>query len=381
MGDIESLRHDIDEIDKQLTELFEKRMNIAAEVAKYKEKHNLPILVKERENEVIAKNLSRLKNKNIEKETKEFFEYLMTISRKYQAAKISPMSNPPESSSVKVPMSNLYGLIGERLGHSFSPAIHSIIMQKLDIKGCYHLFEIEKGSLRQAFDGLKHLNIKGVNVTIPYKIEVMEYLDEVSREAKEIGAVNTICFKENKAYGFNTDYYGFGMMLDKMNLSLQHKKAVVLGAGGAANSVVQYLKDNGIKEIALVSRNKASAKCKFKDLDIYSYEEADLLRSHDMIINCTPCGMHPNIDVCPVPSDMIGKFSYAIDLIYNPIETLFLKYAREKGLTAANGLYMLAGQAVKSQELWNGIEIPISMVDEIYGQSVELRDQNSELRG
>ncbi|MPN26516.1 Shikimate dehydrogenase (NADP(+)) [bioreactor metagenome] len=145
--------------------------------------------------------------------------------------------------------------------------------------------------------------------------------------------------------------------------------------------MVQYLKDNGINEIALVSRNKASAKCKFKDLDIYSYEEADLLRSHDMIINCTPCGMHPDIDVCPVPSDMIGKFSYAIDLIYNPVETLFLKYAREKGLTAANGLYMLAGQAVKSQELWNGIEIPISMVDEIYGQSVELRDQNSELRG
>lgn len=372
MKDIESLRHSIDEIDKQLTELFERRMNIAAEVADYKEKNNLPILVKEREKEVIAKNLSRLRNKDIEKETEEFFQCLMGISRKYQASRMSCISDAPESSDVK-----LYGLIGEKLGHSFSPAIHSIIMQKLGIKGCYHLFEIERDSLSRALDGLKHLNIKGVNVTIPYKVEAMEYLDEVSREAKEIGAVNTICFREKKAYGFNTDYYGFGMMLDKMNVSLQDKNAVVLGAGGAARSAVQYLKDNGIKEIALVSRNKDSARCRFKDLDIYSYEEAGLLRSFDMIINCTPCGMHPDIDVCPVPSDIIGNFSYAIDLIYNPSETLFLKYAREKGLTAANGLYMLAGQAVKSQELWNDIDIPGSTADEIYAQSVELRVKNS----
>jgi shikimate 5-dehydrogenase len=265
-------------------------------------------------------------------------------------------------------MDNLYGLIGEKLGHSFSPAVHSIIMKKMGMGGFYHLFEIKKERLGTVCEALKYMDIKGLNVTIPYKVEVMKYLNEISPEAKRLNAVNTISFRNEKAYGFNTDYFGFGMMLDKFNINLPGKKAAVLGTGGAANSVVQYLADHGIADIIIVSRDIATAQSKFKGFKVCGYEELQGIKGFDIIINCTPCGMYPNVDTCPVNSGSLRGFSYAVDLIYNPIETLFLKNVRDMGLAAVNGLYMLIAQAVKAQEIWNGIEISKSTLDEVYAE-------------
>ncbi|AJA49865.1 shikimate dehydrogenase [Clostridium pasteurianum DSM 525 = ATCC 6013] len=263
-------------------------------------------------------------------------------------------------------MTCLFGLIGEKLGHSVSPAIHSTIFHILEMDAEYKLFEIEKGYLKDGFKDLLKNGVKGLNVTIPYKVDIMSCLDEVSVQAEKIGAVNTVCFKENKIIGYNTDYYGFGRMLEKSHIESQNKKVVILGAGGAAKAVIQYFIDNSSKDIILVSRDKKKAAVNFKDIEIIDYEELKLLKSGDIIVNSTPCGMYPKVENSPVDENCVSKFSSAVDLIYNPKETLFLKFAKKRGIKAVNGLYMLVGQAVAAEELWNNITIEESVVDKIY---------------
>lgn len=263
-------------------------------------------------------------------------------------------------------LKKLYGLLGEKLGHSFSPQIHSLIFKELDIQGYYHLFEVNKAELHNAVLGFKALKVTGVNVTIPYKVDVVKYLDDVSLEGKNIGAINTICFKDGKTVGYNTDYYGFGMMLDKFNVKVKGKNAVILGSGGASQAVLQFLLDNDVNELTFATRNEEQCKKRFKEFKAINYNKIKYLNNQDIVINCTPVGMHPNVESSPLSKEDVSKFSSAIDLIYNPEETLLLKYAREQGMQGVNGLYMLIGQAVKAQELWNSIIINKETVDKIY---------------
>lgn len=269
-------------------------------------------------------------------------------------------------------MKGLYGLLGEKLSHSFSPQIHSLIFEALEIEGHYQLFEVNKESLRDAIAGFKALKVKGVNVTIPYKVDVMKYLDDISKEGKNIGAINTICFKDGRTIGYNTDYYGFGMMMRKFNIDIEKKNVTILGTGGSAKAVLQYLIDNGARDISFATRNVEEGRNKFKDFNIVAYEEIRSLIDQDIVINCTPSGMYPKLDNSPLGKDEISRFKVAVDLIYNPRETLFLKYAREQGLQGVNGLYMLVGQAVKAEELWNCLEIKESIVDKIYEEISKL---------
>lgn len=263
-------------------------------------------------------------------------------------------------------MSDLYGLIGGKLGHSLSPMIHEEIFKELNIKGNYHLFEVDNRDLKNAIYGIKALKIKGINVTIPHKIKIIQYLDEISMEAKKIGAINTIYIKGKEALGYNTDYYGFEMMLNKYKVDVRGKRALILGTGGASKAVSQYFMDNDISNIILVSRNIYEAKRKYDDLEIISYDKIKYLKDQDIIINCTPIGMYPNTNISPIDKEDMKKFDVAIDLIYNPDKTLFLKYAREAKVKGINGLYMLVGQAIKAQEIWNGIKISNDKCDRIY---------------
>ncbi|WP_129598636.1 shikimate dehydrogenase [Anaerophilus nitritogenes] len=258
-----------------------------------------------------------------------------------------------------------YGLIGEKLTHSFSPLIHKIILKELNKEGPYNLFEIQKRHLKDEIEKFKIANIKGVNVTIPYKTDIMPYLDHISDEAMRIGAVNTLDFKDSKIIGYNTDYYGFGRMLDRNHVEIKNKKAVILGTGGASKAVNTYLLDHGIKEIVFVSRGVRKEKL---DINCISYDEVDTLKEYEIVINCTPCGMYPHIEASPLKKETILKFETAIDLIYNPLETLFLNNAKEGNLKTINGLYMLVGQAVASQEIWNGINIDPNICDLIYNK-------------
>lgn len=263
-------------------------------------------------------------------------------------------------------MNGFYGLIGEKLGHSFSPLINSMVLKKIGLEGNYNLFEVERPNIEKALEGLKVLGCRGSNVTIPYKVEVIKYLDEISEEAENIGAVNTIKFCNDTLRGYNTDYYGFGMTLKKYGIGVKGKNVVILGIGGASRAVERYILDNGAADIVYVSRNPA--KNIGRGFEIISYDELKNIKDSDIIINCTPCGMYPNVNNCPVDNEILGRFGAAVDLIYNPENTLFLKNGKEMGLKTVNGLYMLIAQNAASQRIWHDMDISLEIVDRVYDE-------------
>ncbi len=242
-----------------------------------------------------------------------------------------------------------FGLLGEKLGHSISPQIHQEIFKYINKKGSYKLIEISKEEMDSYIS-----KYDGLNVTIPYKVEVIKHLASISDVAKKIGAVNTIY----NGVGYNTDYFGFKKMVDIKNIDVKDKIICILGTGGASKAVYQYLIDNNAKQIKFISRFK-------KGKGIISYNELNSVVG-DIIINTTPVGMYPKIKASPINIDIFKNFKIAIDLIYNPLETKFLLDAKKIGLLTVNGLYMLIGQAIKAEEIWHECEIDEALIDEIY---------------
>ncbi len=258
-----------------------------------------------------------------------------------------------------------YGLVGEKLSHSLSPKIHEKVFEFLKIKGGYKLFEIEKDKISTLGEGLKLLKIKGVNVTIPYKETVIPMLDYISDEAKAIGAVNTIKLKDNKLYGYNTDYFGFGYLLKTNKIDVNNKIAAVLGNGGASKAVCTYLLDNNIKDLYLVTRNKEKSVNIDNRIKLIDYKELNLIKG-DILINTTPLGMYPKVGISPVDRKIINNFKALVDLIYNPEETEFLKIGKNLNKITCGGLMMLVGQGIKSQEIWQDISINDKIINSIY---------------
>lgn len=239
-----------------------------------------------------------------------------------------------------------FGLIGKNISYSFSKQYFTEKFLKLKL---YHydfeIFDID--SIEKLPVLLKeNPNLKGLSVTIPYKEEVINMLDDISEEAKTIGAVNSIRVKNGKLKGFNTDVTGFEKTF-KQSLKQHHKSAIILGTGGASKAVKYVLNQLSIPFI-IVSRNP-------KNTDEISYNSLSEhhIKTHQIIINCTPVGTFPAINEAPsIPYQYLTKNHYLFDLIYNPSETLFLKKGKEKGATIMNGFDMLEIQAEKSWEIW-----------------------------
>ncbi len=268
----------------------------------------------------------------------------------------------------------IYGLLGEKLGHSLSPFIYPIIVEGEKRSIAYNLFEVKREKFSNVIKSGKTLGIKGYNVTIPYKHEIIYLLDDISDDAKAIGAVNTVKFFEDKAIGYNTDYFGFGDMIKLNDVVVDNNDFVVLGNGGAAKSVIQYLANNNAKSISIVSRSveKKELINAEKNISQISYDELKNIKQSYGIINTTPVGMYPKIENCPVDEKVLEKFQVAMDLIYNPIETVFLKKAKSKNLKTVSGMYMLVGQALNSWAIWNDIDVDYSKFDKIYDEVKKL---------
>lgn len=260
-----------------------------------------------------------------------------------------------------------YGLLGEKLSHSLSPEIHSEILKLLKKDGAYKLFEVNKDKIKDFTEALKLLKIKGCNVTIPYKKDIMKYVDIISDEANKIGAINTVYLNQGKLYGYNTDYFGFGYMLKVSNIDVKDKIAVILGNGGASRAVLHYLLDNNAKEVYIVSRNPKKDNFLLQNVKLISYEDLKLLKGN-ILVNSTPVGMYPNTEESPVTKEVINNFDALVDLIYNPMETKFLSYGQELNKKTVGGLYMLVGQAVKAQEIWQDTNINEDIIENIYNK-------------
>ena len=241
-----------------------------------------------------------------------------------------------------------FGIIGKPLAQSFSAKYFTEKFLRDGIDAEYKMYPIE--DIKDFPLLCKENNFTGLNVTIPYKQSVMQYLDEMDETAKGVGAVNVIKFHEGKLIGYNTDTCGFRESIRPM-LQPIHNQALVLGTGGAAKAVVYALKSMGIK-VKMVSRSG--------DYD-YTYSDLteDIIRDNLLIINCTPLGMYPQTDACPrIPYDGITERHLIYDVIYNPETTLFLQKGKERNAQICNGLGMLYGQAEEAWKIW---EAPLNL--------------------
>ncbi|SMG21689.1 shikimate dehydrogenase [Marivirga sericea] len=238
-----------------------------------------------------------------------------------------------------------YGLIGYPLEHSFSAKYFAEKFEKENIPDCeYRLFPLEKIG---AFEELKEKNIEGLNVTIPYKEQIIPFLDELDEHAQTIGAVNVIQFKAGKTKGYNSDYFGFKESLLNFLPKNFNSKALILGTGGASKAIKQVLMDLSIS-YRVVSRKEGFG---------FTYEELnsqrEILQEYHLLINSTPLGTFPKVEEKPeIPYEALGQNHYLYDLVYNPSETAFLKAGKKQEAKTLNGLEMLIGQAEKSWEIW-----------------------------
>ncbi len=252
-----------------------------------------------------------------------------------------------------------YGLIGEKLGHSVSPQIHSNIFSETSFTADYKLYEIPREKLPEIKLFMEDNELSGINVTIPYKREILPFLDEISSEAMQIGAVNTVVRKDGRLIGYNTDYFGFGEMLDFHKIPFKNKTAVVLGNGGAAKAVVAYLSNNGAEMVYIASRKQSD------DASIISYDQITTFDNY-LLVNTTPVGLYPNIENSPVDNDVVEKSCAVVDLIYNPKTTRLMELAKKAQKPCCNGMFMLVAQAVKAQEIWRDTRFFDGLTQTIY---------------
>ncbi len=261
------------------------------------------------------------------------------------------------------------GLIGYPLGHSLSPKIHTAALKASGLQGDYSLFPIhpdDKQGLKDLFSRVRTGEIQGLNVTIPHKQNVIEFMDELTPTAKAIGAVNTICMRENKLIGDNTDAPGFLSDLKRVSnssFSIPHS-ALVLGAGGSARAVVYALLNDGWN-VTIAARRIEQAQQLAGSFTNYQLKVADFssftrsVQNSSLLVNTTPLGMTPNIDASPLPENtVLSKNTFVYDLVYNPRETKLVRDAHAQGLNASTGLGMLIEQAALAFEIWTGHNPP-----------------------
>jgi len=264
----------------------------------------------------------------------------------------------------------MIGLIGKNIENSLSPLIHNQIILKNSLNFCYLPFQVAETNLGKAIQGIKALNIKGVNITFPYKEKAIKFIDEVEESAQRIGAVNTIVNNKGILTGYNTDVIGFKKSLQEDGkFATKGKRAVILGAGGSARAVAYALLEEGIEEVYIFNRTPEKAEKIKQDLSsffpessiyVFLLEEENLKnkieRAH-LIVNTTSLGMPPKIDYTPLPDEKLFHPDLLVyDLIYHPAKTLFLRQAEKAGAKIINGLPMLVYQGIESFYLWTGLK-------------------------
>ena len=268
----------------------------------------------------------------------------------------------------------LLGIIGTPVEHTLSPKMHSYMARKNNEDLAYLAFDVANGDFKNVVDTAKKMGALGFNITSPYKVEVMDCLDEIDEEAQRMGSVNTIVNREGKWYGYNTDGAGFVGALVLDGYALKGKKILMLGAGGSARSVSYKFAQQNVGSITISARNGQNI-AKIGDVitqytDVPFYGEMDDSTEYDYIVNTTPLGMHPHEGENPFAAymDKIHSGTVCCDLIYNPRKTLFLREAEKRGAKLVNGLPMLVLQGIYAFSHYIGRDIDVS----IYGELMDL---------
>ena len=276
---------------------------------------------------------------------------------------------------------NIVGLIGHPVEHSFSPPMHNAAFKALNLDYAYVAFDVDPNNLKSAVEGARALNIKGFNVTIPHKIDVIEYLDEVDEVAGLIGAVNTIDFKDMK--GYNTDGIGAIKAIDEVT-GVKNKNVVVAGAGGASRAISFYIAKYGADSLTILNRNAEKAQNLANDvlksdlIDNVSSDSITNINNHltdaDILIDTTPLGMDPHVDDEPIAkAENMHENLIVFDAVYNPNETVLLKEAIKAGAKPVYGIKMLLYQGAESFEIWTGKKAPVDVMEEALKKTLNLK--------
>jgi shikimate dehydrogenase len=266
--------------------------------------------------------------------------------------------------------SKIYGIIGDPVGHSVSPSMFNAAFEHLDLNCVYVPFLVKQPNLFQALDGIRALNISGINITIPHKVEAVSGMDILDSRAGEIGAVNTVVNRNGKLAGYNTDGDGFLKILKDKGIALENKKVVLLGAGGVSRAISHVLVKGGAnltildrtvsKALEFVKKNIEAGSGTTKALELTESNIASEINKADMLINATSVGM--NKDESIVNSSVLKSSLVVIDIVYTPRKTRLLQDAEAIGAVAIEGVELLIGQAVLSFELWTGIKAPVEVM-------------------
>jgi len=261
-------------------------------------------------------------------------------------------------------LAELYGVIGDPIAHSLSPAMHNDAFQALGLDAYYHAFHVTPDNLEAAVKGMKAIGVAGFNVTIPHKAAIMQYLDDIDPIAKTIGAVNTVVRRSGRWIGYNTDGPGFLQALkEEIGRPLAGDKVLVIGAGGAAKAIYYSLCREGAQQVDLSNRTKEKAEA-IRNANPYpcpsqvlTLDEAEKnLGSYTLIVQTTSIGMYPKTDAQAVSLANLQPGAFVSDIIYNPFETKFLKEAKKRGARTQNGLGMFIYQGAVAFEKWTGIK-------------------------
>lgn len=268
-------------------------------------------------------------------------------------------------------------LLGNPLGHSISPAMHNRVFEKLDLDYCYMPVEVSPENLAAVFTGLTRMNVAGFNVTIPHKIRIMEYLNELDPLAETIGAVNTICIDDGRTIGYNTDGEGFIRSLEEeAKISVRDKRFFLLGGGGAIRAIAMTLAFKGAERIIICNRTALKAHqlaAEINDrirhcaeaVDPVFDRQAEALERCDVLVNGTSIGMHPHSDELPIDESLLTGRLVVADIVYNPLMTRLLRTAEDRGCTIARGLGMLIYQGAAGFKLWTGIDPLVGEMSEV----------------
>lgn len=332
--DISDLRGKINRLDDAISAAFKERMQVALDIARYKQAHSLPVHDPARERAVIDR-LTEGCDDEMTAALTELYQTMFAVSRGYQHRYMAGE------------LPGVFGLIGHPLAHSCSPRVHAL----LGGEG-YQLWDVAPENLQQFF---QQKSFDGVNVTIPHKQAVMPLCDALSDTAQQIGSVNTIVrCKDGTLFGDNTDAYGFLAMAQRAGIDFNGKKTLVLGSGGTSRTACAVILAQG-GEPVVISRTGEN-----------NYGNLHLHADAQLLVNTTPVGMYPHTAEAPVDLNALPNLTGVLDVIYNPLRTRLLQQAEEKGLRCAGGLYMLCAQAARAREVFTGRTIDSETLEHAY---------------
>ena len=351
-ADLEKRRREIDRIDEKLLGLINKRLSIAKEIGKIKDHENTAVIDTARESHVIQRLFSL--NQDGLLSQKALFQIVTSI---IAASRSIQQAGYRQTSEMESP--SIFAVIGKPVSHSLSPMMHNSAFSAVGYPGLYLPLEIDDIGL--AVSGLKALRFRGASITIPHKVAVMDFLDEIDEMALDIKAVNTIATIDGRLVGYNTDCSGaMRALADKTGI--KDKDVTVIGAGGAARAIGFGIKSEGGR-LTIVNRSKKNGEKLAGDLDAAFIPLSEVTQlGCDILINATAVGMTPQVDRMPVVKDVLDKHMVVMDIVYNPLNTRLLKEAERKGCTTVDGLSMFIYQGADQFELWTNLKAPVDIM-------------------